>query len=336
MKSYRSTRKSEKKEGYPSFFVRLMPERKENMNEIITKVSLIKLSETIRAKGCDNVSESLESVLLNLGYLATEVVDFGDKKRYIPLALKEVLLKLLYPESSIICKSTHSEDYSYWESNATVFLNDTDKVSGEGRFAYSLTQYCTDNNISPEEGKCSIGNYVRGSAKTRAIQSALPFLNLYCDEDMLPNETGRPQGELPKPVPQEEKKKKAATLQKEKASPVKEEATTEENPISVPAETEIESFINSIPHEEPCAKNVAKEALTASATTESTTDTSVTLDEAFALIADVGDCKGNSLKTIYEKCPKNIIWMYNRGNSAHKDALKVIIDSDTDLKAFIK
>lgn len=305
------------------------------MEELIKKICLEKLAERITQLSGKECKPEIETVLLNLGYLATEIVEFGDKKRFIPLNLKEIILSILYQDFHIDSKLTHDQDKTFWECETNIYLHKEDqKPAGVGRFAYTLKQYCQDNGFEEEIGICSIGNWVRGLSKTRAIQAALPFLNLYCDEDLTGNESGIPQGELPKPKSQEEKKeenrKKDCEKQEEQKAEKKVEAENE--PITNAIQTTLEQLETQIPCEEK-EKNEETEKSVSNDTTA--TATSMTLEQAFEVVADVGNCKGYSLKEIYERQPRNIIWLYGKGNSAHKEALKMIIESDPDLKKYI-
>ncbi len=319
-----------KRKGYsPSFFVRPMVRKEVFMNkEIINKICLAKMAEKITTLSDVTCEPTLEAVLSNLGHLASEITEFGDKKRFIPLNIKETILSLLYDESYIHCSLSHSVDNAFWESEAVVYLHKDDThPSGEGRFAYTLKKYCEDNNLSEEEGVCSIGNWVRGLAKTRAVQAALPFLNLFCDEDIPKNETGIPQGTLPIPKSPEEKKQEKM---KEKENTTKSESSVSANDDA--PKTNNSSATSNTEAED--ATPVESASPTSVPSNEDTTD-SMTLEDAFNVVADAGTCKGHTLREIYEKQPRNIVWLYGKGNSVHKEALLLIINSDPDLKVYL-
>lgn len=301
------------------------------MEGILKSICLEKMADKIKSKGID-CSADVEAVLRNLGALATEVTDFGEVKRYIPLNIKEIVLSILYPNSRIHCELTHSQDSAFWCAEAFVYLNSTDEQpKGEGRFAYTLKAYADENNMSEETAVITIGNWVRGLAKTRAIQSALPFLNLYCDEDVPDNENPKPEQGFPQPQSQEDKKAQALAKAAEKKSesaevkepaeePVKEEPkTTGKKKEKQQAEEQMTA-----PVEEPKAEPEA-----------SKTDSEMTLEEAREQIADVGNCKGHTLGEIYDKQPRNIVWMLKKGGSQLEKALMTIILQDDALKAYL-
>jgi len=297
-----------------------------NSNEMLQTIIIKKLQHQIANAGCSDVECTMESILDNLGYLATERTDFGESKKYVPLSIKEIILSLLYEKSYIHCELIHSADYTYWESNAYVYFDaNTEKANGEGRFAFTLAQYASENSMTEEAAKCSIGNWVRGLAKTRAIQDALPFLNLYCTEDDV-NADSEPNPPLPVPESIDSKKSKKETITKE---PEKETQKNEDISESISDNSSTCADTKTV------SKNVDSKEILDDKETQDNNNKSMTLEEARQVIADVGNCKGYSLGEIYDKQPKNIIWLYQRGGSERKEALKVIIDQDEDLQRYL-
>lgn len=292
------------------------------MKEILRKIELNKISQKINQKGGKSQPE-LESILENLGYLATETTSFGESIRYIPLSIKEILLDLLYPESRVHVSLNHSNDNSFWVAEAYVYLTAEDtKPKGEGRFSYSLKEYAAQNSFSEENAVITIGNWVRGLAKTRAIQSALPFLNLYCEEEVLVEENTTPTQELPKPVPVTEKKKNSSSSASSASKKNKDSQGME--PVAI---QETLSF------DKPTSDSVEENAQKEKKENEAE---AISLEEAFKAIVDVGNAKGHTLREVYEKRPNNIVWMYNKGGSQLKKELRCIILQDEVLKQYIK
>lgn len=292
----------------------------ENVNNILIKACVESLAKKIEEKikekgGSEKVEPTLEAVIGKLGYLATESVDYGEIKRYIPLSLKEILLFILYPQSRINCKLHHSQDMQFWEAEAYVYLEKDDvNPKGEGRFAYTLTEYANQSNSSEEVAKIGIGNWVRGMAKTRAIQSTLPFLNLFCEEDVIHEEEGAAPTEFPDPGKKDQQEKLPVCKKSSEGM--------EENP----PQTESKKAIREA--SEPKTKEPKE--------TKETKETSpMTLEMALAQIADVGNAKGYTLKEIYEKQPRNLVWMLGKGGSKLQEALRLIIEQDEDLKVYL-
>jgi hypothetical protein len=57
----------------------------------------------------------------------------------------------------------------------------------------------------------------------------------------------------------------------------------------------------------------------------------MTLEEAFAQVADLGNSAGHTLREIYQKQPKNLFWLLKNG-SEQAEAIKIIIASDPELQ----
>lgn len=286
----------------------------EKTMDILSNITICKLAAKIAAKGIP-CEATKESVLNNLGALTSEINEFGETRKYLSLSLKEIILELLYEDSFTHTELTHSQDMSFWSAECQVFLtSDAARPKGEGRFAYTLKQYAEDNNMSQEDAVIKIGNWVRGLAKTRAIQAALPFLNLFCDED-IPSEYEEcgSVGNLPIPKSQEEKKKEKLTLAEKTSKETFKKDSAPESSVGQ------KSAVENVPAKE---SNDRK-------------DTSMSLEEAFSQVADVGNCAGYTLGRIYEKQPRYLIWLLNKGGSKLKEALTVIIQQDEELRKYL-
>lgn len=237
-------------------------------------------------------------------------------------------MDLLYPESRVHVSLNHSNDNTFWVAEAFVYLTAEDtKPKGEGRFSYTLKEYAAQNSFSEENAVITIGNWVRGLAKTRAIQSALPFLNLYCEEEVLVEENTTPTQELPKPVPVTEKKKNSSSSASKSSASNKNKDSQGMEPVAIQETLSFDS--------NPTSDSVEENAQNAQKEKENEAE-AISLEEAFKAIVDVGNAKGHTLKEVYEKRPNNIVWMYNKGGSQLKKELRCIILQDEVLKQYIK
>ena len=258
----------------------------------------------IREKGtkCEN---SFASVIKNLSVLTVTKESYGKKVTYLPLYIKEIVAKIISSECYWEFITENAEDYCRVE--ALFFWKSSDeKPAGRGLVRRSLASIDSCDFRSESERRDSLEGTVRGAAKTRALHDAGIGMEYYqdCIEDMEENETSEPT--LPEPVSQEEKKKKRA----EKAKETEADTTASPEPASLtPSKEESKKELKESPK--------------------------MTLDEAFTKVAGIGQCKGYSLKEIYERQPRNIVWLYNSGDP-EKEALRIIIESDPQLSAYLK
>lgn len=288
--------------------------------EILQNNYLSYLAGLIREKGVE-CKDTFESIIENLSALSVVKESYGKKVTYLPLYIKEIVAKIISNECHWEFLTENGTDYCRVE--ALFFWKASDeKPAGRGLVRRSLSAIDSCDFRSESERRDSLEATVRGAAKTRALHDAGIGMEYYqdCVEEE-EEETEATETSIPKPVPQEEKKRKRAE-KKTQTEPAKE---TVPEPETISSSVKLPKPVIEQPEE---AKPDPVEELPK--VTEP-----LTLDEAFSRVAGLGQCKGYTFKEIYEKQPRNLVWLYNSGDP-EKEALKIIIESDERLASFLK
>lgn len=298
------------------------------ITEIIRKSYEKELMNMINQKEGTKITKP-EEIWDNIHRLASEGQSFGEKVYFLSLNVKKMLAFIVDPGFHIEYSTVNTENTSTVE--ARLYWSGQDTPAGIGFTKRHLSQIFRNDSITTEERLTYLESCARGMAATRAITDAGIGLQFYADsfdskfEQMEKDEAAVSQmrGEARNTVPEipSLEEKKAARL---KAAAAKAEASAKK------VETKKKESVKTNPEEQ--ATSTAKEA---APITEKTTATAYNLESAKAVICDIGSYADNPLGTIYDSNPRNLIWLINNGSNV-ADAARVIVESDPELKAYLK
>lgn len=276
---------------------------------VLLKNSYIKyLAEEMKKKGV-NTDGSIESVIDNLGCL----VENTGETAYLPLPIKKLLAKAISIRSFIKYETTSGDGWVtvealfYWGPEETT-------PAGSGKVKMYLEQIASDAFRTESERDAMLEATARGRAATRALSDA--GIGLQYFGDITEPELGDPEPpvepDIPEITPQAEKKKGRPKKAVETPQPDDQIPEAVTSVSSMPSAEDLGPAIYSHP------KKVS----------------SMSLEEAFSKVADMGNCKDRTLKEIYEKQPRNLVWLRNNGSTL-TEALEVIMASDKDLSRYL-
>ena len=328
-------------------------------NNPFEKGWLTALTRTARSNGYTGTFEKAEDVFSNLFYLSKEK---ADKTRFIPLHELRMIEKLACGLYNTAFEFDDKTDV-YVEKIGPVLMccanvryvrygeNGEKRVLGHGFNAVPLSQVSVPGEFNPtDEQRVRYWKpQTIGGAKARALFEAGFGLEFYGDPMVLVEDTEET------PVPADPNATTHIAEAIINAAEAKEEAEKETKPISdetpvkelakeeviLPSKPkkEIETTATGLPVPQPKRgrgrpKKVVEPAAQATAPVETAPEPkaeegSMELDKAKEVVADIGNFAGEKLGDIYEKDPRNIIFlMRNSTIELVKNAAKAIVLSD--------
>lgn len=283
------------------------------------------LAQAMKANGCPSEIKTEEDVLDNMYYLSKED---GRGSRYIPLQYKRMIEKIVCGLFNSTLEYNDKEDVYFEKIGNTVVCtanvrfvtyneDGTSKVLGRGFHQLTLDEVLPGVFLSDAERVSKWKAMTLGGAKSRALYDAGIGLEFYGDifmpeinldeNEITPEETKETSEKKRKVNPEATYTESGMPIPQPKKGRPKKEAATTEAPVETPT-TSVEDKKSS--------------AL------ESTMDINI----AKAIKADVGNYAGMTLGQIYETAPKNLIFLARNSSSEEVvNAAKVIITSDPEL-----
>lgn len=299
------------------------------------------MAEAMKANGCPKEIKDEEDVLSNLYYLSKED---NRGSRYLPLQYKRIVEKLICGMFNSAFEYSDKEDVYYEKIGNTVLCcanvrwvqyaeDGSKKVLGHGFHALTLSEVFPGTFMSDEDRISKWKSTVIGGAKSRALYDGGIGLEFYGD-------VFAPEENLDENDHSSEKKEEKKT-RKRKAKD--EDKTYSESGMPIPKAKRAEAEPEEKAKEEPETKDEPKdEPETAVFTPVETPVTEAvpenpkkeySLEQAKEVIADIGNYKGVSLGEIYEKVPRNILFLARKSNDDDvRAAALTIIESDENLK----
>lgn len=298
----------------------------------LKKVYELMLMQKIRENG--GSCEEPDQIWENLEYLTTEVQNFDEVKRYLPLQVKKILLFLMDPkhhkEFTVIRENgcISCECKIYWEGETT--------PAGIGFVKRYLSQIFPTQGMTSEERDSVIESSCRSLALSQAITDAgigLQFNGEAFDsmmekmekEDFERLQERKNSAKVPDVPPTT---KAIATAKKKEEKAQIPHVAAEPTPLPEPKKEE------KILAEEKVETPVTPATLVEKPE-EPTHTEGMSVEEARKQIADIGTYAGNDLGVLFDKAPKALIWLVN-ADSKVKDACMVLINSDEHLKGMLK
>lgn len=286
------------------------------------------LKKKIVASGRD--VRNAEDILENLDALATEKISFGDEKTmWLDLTTKKMVAKMLDPNCRVEVPA--NEIIRYKDTLAVTayfYWSDSDTFAGRG-FARRSLESLISCQADAKRIEIEFEALVMGAAITRAYTDAGIGIEFYADgfdelfaqveendaEALLERKHEAVSNEIPVVPSIAEKKAKKTTKKVTEESEVKATAEEKAEDITLP-------FVNTSFSDTPSK-------------TTSELPTDISLDEAKLVVNDVGQFAGQPLGMIYSSRPLSLIWILNNSSGEVKDAARIIIDSDANLKSRI-
>lgn len=315
---------------------------KENL-EIMRQAYLRKLVRMIEAAG-KKCEPSLDAILDNLDCLALEIPHFDEKRMLLPLEIKRMIAYVISPNYRMEYESIRDGDYLtvvaklFWETEDIY-------PAGVGFMRANIRTYFMDKFVSTEEEKeCKFEATVRGSAATRAFYDAgigLGFGDEIPDPEQMEKDMTESE-QTPMPDPKSAKNdtntkgnkrgQKSRALQGQDASSV----NLVNTPVAVAEEKTSAPACNTavveqtvMPEKEDQMDKSAQSTLF-DKKQDVLNEPLISLEEAKKAVADMGQATGHTLGEIFEKQPKNLLWLWNKG-SAMKKEIEIVIRSDPEL-----
>lgn len=280
----------------------------------------------------------------NQQFLVKRVQRFEEEVCYLPLPIKK-MLAYIHDPNRVIEYSLSMSDDGMLTCDAYVHWSNTPEgtIAGRGQVSRYLDQIFPNNLISEHERKSVWNQSVISLAISRALTDAGIGMEFYGDcfdfsvdaleTDEMDASKSRVEEskveKLPEVPTANEKKERRRNAQKEKATEKvsSEVAPTQTNSVSAPEKVDVPEKVDTTT---PVAQNTSAEKQTVPTEAPATT---LSLDQAKAIIADKGTYEGNELGRIYERAPRAIIWLYLNSDSADvKNAAGVLISQDEVLK----
>ena len=303
-------------------------------------------------------------ILNNLNYLVKSVSRYGEQKCYLPIDIKKMLALILAPDSRmdhVVEKGFDSDNTPWVKARASFYWNsESVQPDGIGEVIFRPHNIRQNDFLSEKERIELMEPTAIGAAKSRAITDAGIGLQFYYgdieDPDLISimnkdlvskQETSgeNPEKETKKaapvsspiaaqePLPKTTKKIDLSELDIDSMlSALDKEAQKENGSVSESKKSEVDNLPESntpekseLPPEEPVSEE--KKVI------------SDELKRAFEVICDdaCGTLKGNALGSIYNKKPRQIIWISKNTQSDEvRKAAQCIIESDEKLKAYAK
>ena len=269
-----------------------MEERKKLLQSIAER----SLNEIVKKKG----GNTSKSVFENLEFLTTSTEMFGEKRYYIPLATKEALARLVDPDVR------YEYDVSFSKEGAVQVIckliwSDNEVPSGTGISTRFLNSIFKMDSLTDEDRKEKWVKTVMSLARADAIRDALSLSAYDFDES--------------------ERQVEAEEKEIIRRKTTKKAATKKEPTVAPPP-----AILDELPFEdEPETETVAEPVEIAEPVSDSDA-----LAAAKDTVADLGTFQGYKLGLIYEKNPKALIWLINRGSAVSEQA-RIICESDPEL-----
>lgn len=300
-------------------------------NEMIALHNAQQLYDILAKKGVE--VDSMEGVLANLKYLASEKTVFGNETtRWIPLPIKKLIVKALDPDCRIEYK-TLLRNGKTLGIEATFFWSDSETPAGtayvQRDMSFPLT---TPENASREENDFEA--LVRGSVTTRVITEAGIGIGYTADEfDFLFEQVEEAEAlrkkerkaASPEPVTTGVPEVKPANSRKRGAA---------KNPLIAKAEEEAKEKeeekaeekaeeTTKVPVDTTEKSEAVVEDTSAKEETHPTAEPKVAMsvDEAAMQIVELGSYKGQPLGFVESVNPKALVWLVKRNDATKKAAL---------------
>lgn len=296
-------------------------------NEMIALHNAQQLYDILAKKGVE--VDSMEGVLANLKYLASEKTVFGNETtRWIPLPIKKLIVKALDPDCRIEYK-TLLRNGKTLGIEATFFWSDSETPAGtayvQRDMSFPLT---TPENASREENDFEA--LVRGSVTTRVITEAGIGIGYTADEfDFLFEQVEEAEALRKKerknsdaPVTSGVPEVKPANSRKRGAA---------KNPLIAKAEEEAKAEVKAEEKAEETTKVPVDTTEKPEAVVEDTSakeenptaepKVAMSVDEAAMQIVELGSYKGQPLGFVESVNPKALVWLVKRNDATKKAAL---------------
>lgn len=128
--------------------------------------------------------ESPDDIWVNLRYLATSYMNYGEEKLVMPLQIKKILAYILDPDYRIEYEVVRTDKDC--TVTASFYWSGSDTPAGRGFVKRYINQIFPNDSLSFEERDSIFEPTVRGLAATRAITDAGIAMQFYADSlDML-------------------------------------------------------------------------------------------------------------------------------------------------------
>ena len=281
-----------------------MQERKELLRSIAER----SLGEIITRKGGD----TKKSVFENLYYLTTQIELFGEKRNYIPLATKEALARLVDPDVRYEYEVKFSQDGAL-QVICRLIWSDSDNPSGTGISTRYLGSIFKADALSDEDRKEKWVKTVMSLARADAIRDALSLSAYDFDESE-------------RQIKAEEEEIMRRKAEKAAKKPKK---TIAEKPAPAP-EPVVDAATEALPFDEEKVEEKAEKPAEVPVAEEPVKEVSDEIAAARETVADLGQFKGYKLGLIYDKNPKGLLWLINRGSAVAEQA-KILVLADEEL-----
>lgn len=277
-----------------------MQERKELLRSMAEK----SLKEIVVRNGGD----PKKSIFDNLAFLTTEFESFGEKRYYIPLSTKETLVRLVDPDVRFEYETKFSEQGAV-QVICRLYWSDCETPSGTGICTRYLSSIFRGDSLSEEERREKWVKTVMSIARGGAIRDAMAISAYDFDETERQNRAEEEEI-LRRNVAKAAKKSKKTAV--------------ESAPVPIP-ESVTDAATDTLPFEE---EKVEKEEKEPASAKES--EVSDEIAAARDTVADLGQFKGYPLGEIYDKNPKGLLWLINRGSAVSEQA-RVLVLADEEL-----
>lgn len=277
-----------------------MQERKELLRSMAEK----SLKEIVVRNGGD----PKKSIFDNLAFLTTEFESFGEKRYYIPLSTKETLVRFVDPDVRFEYETKFSEQGAV-QVICRLYWSDCETPSGTGICTRYLSSIFRGDSLSEEERREKWVKTVMSIARGGAIRDAMAISAYDFDETERQNRAEEEEI-LRRNVAKAAKKSKKTAV--------------ESAPVPIP-ESVTDAATDTLPFEE---EKVEKEEKEPASAKES--EVSDEIAAARDTVADLGQFKGYPLGEIYDKNPKGLLWLINRGSAVSEQA-RVLVLADEEL-----
>lgn len=269
--------------------------------------------------------ESAEDIWLNLKYLATSKISYGEEKFFISLQIKKILAFILDPGYRIEYEVSKAE--TECTVTASFYWGDSDMPAGKGFVKRFINQIFPNDSMSHEERESIFESTVRGLAATRAISDAGIAMHFYADTlemndpefSDVENEQKQKGNLTSVPDVPSNNQKKTNRIGKNSNSAIMKNEPADKSVISA-------------------AANVSGQINASSVQSDGKDDEIPSADQiawARNVIADVGQFIGHSLGAIVDKGKINgIVWLAKNAKDDVSKAADILMSSDPRFESF--
>lgn len=272
--------------------------------------------------------ESAEDIWLNLKYLATATMSYGEEKFFMSLQIKKILAFILDPDYRIEYEVTKTE--TECTVTASFYWADSDKPAGQGFVKRFVTQIFPNESMTHEERESIFESTVRGLAATRAISDAGIAMHFYADTlemndpELSDIENEKKQKDDLPAVPDvpSNNQKKAARASRDSNTAIPKNDSTDKTATS--ADTNVSPQTNAASDQSDAMDKKAPDMPSADQ-----------IAWARNIISDIGQFIGHSLGTILDKGKINgIVWLANNAQGDVSKAANILMSGDSRFDNF--